>query len=343
MGEAPAQPPSGLPRGNPTLTLGVLLALMFLLLASLEVGARLLLPAEPAMVGAMPFLVDHPTQLWRLRPGYQGEPWPGVSVQISQFGLRDEAQPQKAPGSFRVLSLGESTAWGFRVAAQDTYAEVLEAELSSAFPQRTIEVVNGGVPAWSIVQSAQFLQEEGESWQPDLLLIAHLMNDHLPRGPSNPRDPFQVSLSDAELIRSRRPLSGVLGIFSRSRLRAWAWEHLSARMLAQAPQGTDVPRASEAERRAAWASIVDWAGTRAVPLIVVKPVYGRGRHAEDRLLWEISRSSAGFVDLPQAKQAQNLPDAMIFTQDETHPTSKGHAWIATQVLPILQPLVPTLP
>jgi lysophospholipase L1-like esterase len=291
----------------------------------------------------MPFLVDHPTQLWRLRPGYQGEPWPGVSVQISAFGLRDEAPREKPPGSFRILSLGESTAWGFRVQSNETYAEVIEDELQHTFPQRTIEVVNGGVPAWSIVQSAQFLQEEGESWQPDLLLIAHLMNDHLPRGPSNPRDPFQVSLSDAELIRSRSPLSGVLGLFSRSRLRAWAWEHLSARMLARAPQGTDVPRASEAERRAAWATIVDWAATHTTPLIVIKPVYGRGRHAGDRLLWEISRSSAGFVDLPQAKQAQNLADTMIFSQDETHPTPAGHAWIAAQVLPILKPLIPSLP
>ena len=190
MGEAPAQPPSDLPRGSPILTLGVLLTLLLLLLASLEIGARVFLPANAAMVGAMPFLVDHPTQLWRLRPGYQGEPWPGVSVQISPFGLRDEAQPEKAPGSFRILSLGESTAWGFRVQSNETYAEVIEDELQHTFPQRTIEVVNGGVPAWSIVQSAQFLQEEGESWQPDLLLIAHLMNDHLPRGPSNPPRPL---------------------------------------------------------------------------------------------------------------------------------------------------------
>jgi hypothetical protein len=122
-----------------------------------------------------------PDLFWRYRPNQQfqaGE----MRVQTNQFGLRDRPRArQKPPGVFRILSLGESTTFGYQLDASQSYSYLLEQLLNAdAGLGRPVEVWNCGVCSYTTYQSVKWLGRDGLAFQPDLVLFFHEMNDFLP-------------------------------------------------------------------------------------------------------------------------------------------------------------------
>lgn len=88
-----------------------------------------------------------------------------VGYSTDAYGLRDiNAQPEKAPGAFRVLLVGESIAFGFGVPLHAHFSQRLE----QAMPG--LEVINLAFPAYGIDQMVLRLKEEGRRWHPDLVM-----------------------------------------------------------------------------------------------------------------------------------------------------------------------------
>ena len=114
--------------------------------------------------------------VYELRPGVRGS-FLGHDLVINSLGMRDvERLRAKEEGVFRILSLGDSHAFGWGVAMEETYAaqleEMLEKEAGGEF-----EVLNMGVPGYNTVQEVQaFVRLAGEL-SPDMVLINYVNND----------------------------------------------------------------------------------------------------------------------------------------------------------------------
>ncbi len=101
----------------------------------------------------------------------------GHTLTINSKGLRDREYPyQKPPGTMRILVLGDSFAWGYGVADDQVFSEVLEAKFEQT--GANIEVLNGGVSGWGTDQEYLFLVDEGIKYAPDLVVLAiYVVND----------------------------------------------------------------------------------------------------------------------------------------------------------------------
>jgi lysophospholipase L1-like esterase len=111
----------------------------------------------------------------RMRPGWTGDEF-GAPVVINSKGLRIPETPYEKPdGVFRVLALGDSWTFGFRMQEADAYPRQLEQVLNERAVERgdlrRIEVINAGVIGYSTDQEAAYLRVEGWKYQPDLVLV----------------------------------------------------------------------------------------------------------------------------------------------------------------------------
>jgi lysophospholipase L1-like esterase len=112
----------------------------------------------------------------RMRPGWSGSEF-GAPVRINSLGLRGpEISPEKPPETWRILALGDSWTFGFRIGESDTWPRHLEAALNQRAAARgeapRYQVVNAGVIGYSTEQEAAYLRSEGRRFEPDLVILA---------------------------------------------------------------------------------------------------------------------------------------------------------------------------
>ncbi len=154
------------------------ITLAFLIVAvpfvALEVGLRPYLPAHEKTTNL--FLKDE--QLgWKLRPGATAH-WGDVDVRINERGFRGPVIPYEKPvGTARVVYLGDSVTFGYRVARwEDTYPFVANALLAAGDSLR-VETVNLAVEGYSQWQQGIVLAGEGDRYAPDLVVVGFVLND----------------------------------------------------------------------------------------------------------------------------------------------------------------------
>lgn len=107
---------------------------------------------------------------------------PDGTASISSAGLRDrEYATPKPPGTFRILLVGDSIAYGFGTSRGD----MLSAQLGTLLQRASagvsgaprFEVPNLGVPGYNIEQVAENARVHGLPLQPDLIVYAYCLND----------------------------------------------------------------------------------------------------------------------------------------------------------------------
>ena len=136
-----------------------------------ELLTRALAPVNPLSEHAL--YQEDPDLGWRLRPGHRHTGPNGEQVAINSHGLRDPERPrEKAPGTRRVVVLGDSFTFGSAIAAEDGFCRQLEGLLGTG-----VEVINAGVPRYSTIQEAGWLEREGLAWQPDALVVAFFVGN----------------------------------------------------------------------------------------------------------------------------------------------------------------------
>jgi hypothetical protein len=92
-------------------------------------------------------------------------------------GYRDlERRLEKAPGVCRLVSLGDSFAWGVGVELEDAYPQRLERALTRVRGEPW-EVVNLAKPGMNSVDHLALLEKEGLSYAPDAVLVGYVLND----------------------------------------------------------------------------------------------------------------------------------------------------------------------
>jgi hypothetical protein len=94
----------------------------------------------------------------------------------SAQGTRDDVVAIPKPkGTFRVLVLGDSLAYGSGIPKDKTFPNRLESLLREKFNQA--EVVNAGVSGYTPYNELHYYLTEGRKFQPDLVVVAFCMND----------------------------------------------------------------------------------------------------------------------------------------------------------------------
>lgn len=128
--------------------------------------------------GTPGFYLSDPVLGQRLAPGYRG--WfAGVPVTINSLGFRDDRDYAlaKAPGTFRIIVLGDSVTFGHGTLSSTTYPFLLEQRLKAWRPAVKWEVWNLGVPGYNTSQELAYLREVGDRYAPDLVIVGFYPND----------------------------------------------------------------------------------------------------------------------------------------------------------------------
>lgn len=98
------------------------------------------------------------------------------SLDHNQLGLRgDDIEAKRRT---RVLLLGDSVAYGFGLAIEDSITVLTEALLARL--GHDIEVVNAGTCGYNTVQEARWLETRRAEFDPDLTVVLYCLNDPLP-------------------------------------------------------------------------------------------------------------------------------------------------------------------
>jgi len=146
----------------------------------------LLIPITIMELALRPFSIDRrkttiflqdPDLGWRLRPNHQGI-WGDVRVAINGKGLRGPEVPySRTPGSLRILYLGDSVTFGFRLPSLElTFPSRIQERIENGFPMK-IETINAGVGGYSPWQEYLYLQQEGSRYEPDIVVLSFVLND----------------------------------------------------------------------------------------------------------------------------------------------------------------------
>ncbi len=148
-----------------------------------------LLAAEGAMRGRESIRVGSATPgdtLYIEHPLLGRIPRPGArmigrntAVVINSLGLRGPEIPAVKPdGTFRIACLGGSTTFGTHCSSNDTtWPARLQERLRASRPDLRIEVVNAGVPGYTVSHSRINLEERVLALDPDLIVVYHAAND----------------------------------------------------------------------------------------------------------------------------------------------------------------------
>ena len=155
--------------------LGVVVAL-----AIVEVALRVFPPRRTAEYLRSIHLVRRDRAwLFGLRPGASVRLPPAgvIEYAVNADGFRDRQYARHKPaGTFRILVLGDSIAFGHRVNLEEIFPKVLEERLAAVAPP-AFEVLNLGISGYNPYNEAALLADVGVGYEPDLVLAQFCVND----------------------------------------------------------------------------------------------------------------------------------------------------------------------
>jgi len=124
------------------------------------------------------FFLSDPVRGQRLAANYDG--WfAGVPARTNALGFRDtrEYSLAKTPGTFRIIVLGDSVTFGHGALFETAYPYLLEQRLREWRPDVKWEVWNLGIPGYNTAQELAYLNEVGQRYAPDLVVVGFFTND----------------------------------------------------------------------------------------------------------------------------------------------------------------------
>lgn len=138
-----------------------------------EVMTRWFIPYDVTPLGGHDptgLLTYDPELGFVMTPHFAG-PWAlGAFVETNSIGLRDRDYGPNTGNEIRILSLGDSYAFGFGVELSDSYAKVLERKLSESLPEVDVSVINGAVSGYSTHQQILMFDKLFPLVKPDFVL-----------------------------------------------------------------------------------------------------------------------------------------------------------------------------
>jgi hypothetical protein len=311
--------PTAARRGELLLLLGAVLFFV----VSAEVAVRILGANRPKATGYAP--VD--TNRRAARP-------------VNDKGYRDlpRAIPKPA-GVRRVLSLGDSFAWGAGVEFEDAYPQRLERALNRR-RREAWEVVNLARPGMASVDHAAQLEQEGDAYAPDVVVLGYVLNDS--------QDAAAAEAQRAEdWVRHPPPAPGPSALLGLVRSRLWATAENRRRVDGFLSMYEGGASGWEAARRSL-KGMGAWCRQRGVPLVVVIfPLFGNplddgypfaSVHA--KVAAAAGEAGAKVVDLLPAYRGLRWDLLVVDGALDEHPNEIAHRIAAGAILRALDDVVP---
>lgn len=276
---------------------------------------------------------------WRLRPG--------ATIQkdtVNSLGLRGPEVPRKKRDEFRVLSLGESTTYGWKIPYRQSYTARLESRLREV---RSTRFINAGLPGYSLFQGRVFLEYRGLDLSPDAVLLYFGFNDYLNVAFREERDALgggqSAGLTDRQLFSRRQRLStkAVDWLYHRSNFVRWLGSRVhSVGHSTGGPEREatgDGVSANPAVRRVPdddrWESLTEAlqiCRANDIELIIIIPWYKHFEGHAPLLRRFAEEFQLASVDLPVL--LAHLSDRKDeFFIDDSHPNAEGHRVIADAI------------
>jgi hypothetical protein len=171
------------PDRRPLLTTVLCVVAILFSLGVVELGARLVLP--PPEAGNLSIFVHHerrlyaPSRLLDVKLDIEEDDGSMVPfhIQTSSIGFRDAEVGEKAANEKRVLMLGDSFAFGWGLAQEESIPAVLDRAVRDARAGGPLRVINGGVSGYGPKQQLDLLEEVGFGLEPDLVILQTFPND----------------------------------------------------------------------------------------------------------------------------------------------------------------------
>jgi lysophospholipase L1-like esterase len=343
------------------LYLAFIYVVFLLLLLSVEIVTRLTMTrveslgmfvntAQQKMQVASPqqstIFEGDPLLLWRLKPNLDHAYWDFTVVSTNAQSFRaDYPIGRKPAGTFRIVCLGDSVTFGYRVPPVwperprdfnpewQPYPMLLEKELRQANPNRSIEVFPMAVPGYTSHQGLAWLRRDIGYLQPDLVIASFGWND--------------ASLSDApdrEAIDTRWFPVTIRWLIDHSQAFAHATRWLRAKNVAAPVVRTPVPRVSQQEYVDNFNAIVRLAKDHGAGVIVIGAPYRDSvtNPTEAQLMtqyrtWlksEMQQSQTPYLEILELTEAAGTVNQGFFGE-LIHPNHIGHRLMASEILKLM--------
>ncbi len=121
-----------------------------------------------------------PELIWRLRRDtrFPERDFPLRGIVANSQGLRAAqlVAPKKGANEIRILFVGDSVTFGWRVSHDETISKRAEVRLAARYPQLKITCMNAGVPGYSLFQGWKYLETAGMRFEPDLVVASFGVN-----------------------------------------------------------------------------------------------------------------------------------------------------------------------
>lgn len=282
----------------------------------------------------------HPTRFWTLRSNLNQVPKVTLEmdgtrlvtlVSTSSQGLRSPwVSPHKPAGAWRVVCMGDSTTFGHGISEADSFPRRLEALLRRAYPQRPCQVINAGVPGYSSYQGLDLFGEKCRALQPDLVVVGYFYSDLI-----NDVAADQDRLTSPAWVRSLQK------ILYQSELYLLFRRELLTRHPHLPGSGSLVPRVSLDQYRANLRELAREVRQGGGEVMFLNLPYGSAAPPPAlvpyrQALWDTAvELNAPCIDLDQYFIDHIAQWDQLFL-DPIHPSSRGHALIAGQLLKALE-------
>ncbi|MCE9593764.1 MAG: SGNH/GDSL hydrolase family protein [Planctomycetes bacterium] len=259
----------------------------------------------------------------------------GVRVKTNALGLRDhELLDASTPNLFRVLAVGDSVTFGYRVDEPDCFASVLERELanSALAETRVFDVLNLGVSGYSTRDELAAFEGKWLALEPRLVLLNYCLND-------------------PEI----EPMQQLQRVFVAPRW--WQYSHLLRFLVqkwqvknVQALGGGNYFRYLHAPSEPAWRSVADGFARfgelgrdhRFHVVLAIFPLFSpkpwkdypfRGVHAQ--VANEGAKNGFAVLDLLPRFERED-PASLLIDPKDSHPNAFGHRIAAEEMLHFLE-------
>jgi lysophospholipase L1-like esterase len=133
------------------------------------------LPVQPRGLPRGIAMQPHGTRSWALRPNMVMLET-HVRVRVNSLGLRGPELEQKQVDELRLLTVGDSSVFGFGVEEDAVFSTIAAKALARDSGLR-VTAVNGGTPGYTTEQAKQLLADVGQLVQPDWVIIACIWSD----------------------------------------------------------------------------------------------------------------------------------------------------------------------
>ena len=270
----------------------------------------------------------HPTIFWELSPNLVPME-AGEDVWSNSHGFRSPEISQKKPkDQIRVMVLGDSSAFGFKIKGEETFGAVLVRMLNEKYKGKNIRYINAAVAGYTTYQARIFMEERGWKFSPDIIIIAFNDDGQQEWKQDVERAPHPLLVPIFRVLYKSNIYLSLKKIMLNSQIKRNAafvkWPgHMQGKIRVPAKQ-----------LRYNIDTIMGEAKKRGSKVIVVSmPLQNRGgmRHRHEM---KEGAEKAGYPFLDFLKGFKNYPAEEVF-QDVMHPTAKGHKIIAEELYKII--------